>query len=368
MNEVGFSKVLAESRKGYEAFLGSAQNGIYLYGAGFVGSWAVGYFEQRGIPVHGFVDSDERKRGQTVEGKPIYCLSDFNPSQISKIIISSRHAVPAIKERLTQANSDPISVDAFVVHHEYPKWGERVVEWLSHDDKSLGTFWAVLVSMLEGRTRALAPFADSRPFFDRFGFFNRDGEIFVDAGAYVGDSLERFIWSVNGVFREIHAFEPGKVQFKALGKRVNRLREEWAFPDEKVKLNNKALSATDKQLNLTDSDCLIQSRIVNYGLIKDEQLSYKVEGITLDSYAKDCNVTFIKVDVEGQEKELLEGASNLITRCRPRIALSVYHFPTDIFELPDFIKCLNSEYQIALGHHSSQLMDTVLYCRDKNDE
>ena len=92
-----------------------------------------------------------------------------------------------------------------------------------------------------------------------------------------------------------------------------------------------------------------------------------MQGVKLDSYINGGDVTFIKVDVEGSEKALIEGAANVIQRCCPRVALSVYHYPTDIFELPELIKRINPDYQLALGHHSFQMMETVLYCRDKND-
>ncbi len=361
-----FLKLLAEGRHEYEKFLNSTQDGIYLYGAGFIGAWAVGYFEQLGIPVHGFVDSNEQKCGQIVAGKQIYSLDKLSPSQVKNLLISSRHAVPAIKAHLLSSlGYSPMSVDAFVVQHSYPEKVEYVAELLCHCDKSLGTFWAVLVSMLDGNTRALTPFGDAHPFFDRFGFFNRDGEIFVDAGAYVGDSLERFIWSVNGVFREIHAFEPGKVQFNAMVKRVARLQEEWAFSPHKVMLNNKALTAQNGKLRLSDGISLIQSTILNS--VSDGQSAIEVEGISLDFYLNHGNVSLIKVDVEGSEKLLLNGASGVIRKCRPRIALSVYHYPTDIFDLPKLVFEINPDYKHYLGHHSSQLMDTVLYCRDQND-
>jgi FkbM family methyltransferase len=361
-----FINLVTEGRNEYESFLNSTHNGIYLYGAGFVGAWAVGYFEQLGIPVHGFVDSDERKCGQMVAGKPIYSLAELSSSQVKNLLISSRHAVPAIKAHLlSNLNFSPMSVDSFVVQNAYPEQVESVVEVLRHCDKSLDTFWAVLVSMLEGNTRALTPFGDAHPFFNRFGFFNRAGEIFVDAGAYVGDSLERFIWSVNGVFREIHAFEPGKVQFDAMVKRVARLQEEWAFSSQKVVLNNKALTAKNGKFRLSNASCITQSSIVNG--VSDGQSTMEIEGISLDSYFNGGNVSLIKVDVEGSEMLFLEGASRIIKKCRPRIALSVYHYPTDIFDLPRFVLQINPEYKLYLGHHSSQLMETVLYCRDQND-
>nr|VFK38180.1 MAG: hypothetical protein BECKSD772F_GA0070984_10223 [Candidatus Kentron sp. SD]VFK42958.1 MAG: hypothetical protein BECKSD772E_GA0070983_10213 [Candidatus Kentron sp. SD]VFK78590.1 MAG: hypothetical protein BECKSD772D_GA0070982_10193 [Candidatus Kentron sp. SD] len=34
-------------------------------------------------------------------------------------------------------------------------------------------------------------------------------EIFVDAGAFVGNTVERFIWENLETFRHIYAFEPG---------------------------------------------------------------------------------------------------------------------------------------------------------------
>ena len=94
----------------------------------------------------------------------------------------------------------------------------------------------------------------------------------------------------------------------------------------------------------------------------------KVQSTTIDAMIERYGMPdLIKIDVEGSEKALLEGAAEVIKRCRPRIALSVYHYPTDIFELPIIIMQLNHNYQISLGHHSFQQMETVLYCRDKND-
>jgi len=367
MKDTEFRKLLNKDRDAYEQILNSTHSGIYLYGAGFVGRWASLYFEQIGIPVRGFVDSDERKRGQIFAGKPIYSLNDLTATQARNIIISSRHAVPKIKERLVGIDINPISVDSFVVHHAYPKQVMRVVNMLSHDELSIKTFWAVLMSMLEGETKSLAPYADPRPYFDRFGFFNRMDEVFVDAGAYVGDSIERFIWSVNGVFREIHAFEPGAIQFRALEQRVMRLQNEWAIPNNKIQLINKYLSSKNDSYNLEEKELLTSLNIHNQVSDKDTQTSRLIQGITLDNYINDKNITFIKIDVEGSEKALLKGAETVINRCRPRIALSVYHYPTDIFELPEIANQLNQDYQFSLGHHSFQQMETVLYCRDKNE-
>ena len=59
-----------------------------------------------------------------------------------------------------------------------------------------------------------------------------------------------------------------------------------------------------------------------------------VEVVSLDEYFGGDRFTFLKVDVEGSEAELIDGAAKIIHYHRPRIALSVYHYPTDIFTLP----------------------------------
>ena len=65
---------------------------------------------------------------------------------------------------------------------------------------------------------------------------------FVDAGAFVGDTVERFIWENLGTFQHIHAFEPGYRQFKALELRVQQFASEWAFDRASVSLVRAGLS------------------------------------------------------------------------------------------------------------------------------
>lgn len=360
---------ISETNELYRRISCEASAGIYLYGAGFVGRWSVSYLESIGIPVLGFVDSVSSKWGTVILGKPVYSPTDPLIVSARTLLITSRHAVPAIKKALAHLSASIMSIDAFVVHQQGKLNTERVEHLLSGDRASLDTFHAVLLSMLEGTTQPLRHHADNRPFFDQFGFFNRDGEIFVDAGAYVGDSLERFIWAVNGVFRHAYAFEPGKTQFEAMERRVSRLVAEWALKPESVSLINKGISSESRTVQISSASHLIQTRIDEMSSRFEEKNKEKTEiqVVSLDQYFQDEKFTLLKVDVEGSEASLLQGAVKSIERCRPRIALSVYHYPTDIFLLPVQCSQANSDYNFTLGHHSTQLMDTVLYCRDKND-
>lgn len=72
-------------------------------------------------------------------------------------------------------------------------------------------------------------------------------------------------------------------------------------------------------------------------------------------------MTFIKMDVKGSEVEALRGAEQIIRRQHPKIAVSIYHKPEDILELPALILSLRSDYHFYLRHCSFYDSETVLY-------
>jgi len=83
---------------------------------------------------------------------------------------------------------------------------------------------------------------------------------------------------------------------------------------------------------------------------------------TLDDYLGERPVTFIKADVEGMEMPLLRGAVNTIRRDKPKMALCVYHYPSDLYDIPEFVRKIVPEYKFSLRQHAPIFGDFVLYC------
>ena len=54
--------------------------------------------------------------------------------------------------------------------------------------------------------------------------------------------------------------------------------------------------------------------------------SFSIQSMTIDSYVEEnnLNVGLIKVDVEGEEKNLLKGAINTLKTQKPILFLSIY--------------------------------------------
>lgn len=125
---------------------------------------------------------------------------------------------------------------------------------------------------------------------DWFSF--QKGEVFVDVGAYIGAYTLRAAKSGCTVY----AFEPNPFSFKILSLNV----EDNGF-ENYVKLFNVAVGDREGEIFITlDFDT---TRVSNSG--------YKVRMITLDSL-KLRKVDWLKVDVEGFEKEVLGGAESTL--------------------------------------------------------
>lgn len=82
---------------------------------------------------------------------------------------------------------------------------------------------------------------------------------------------------------------------------------------------------------------------------------------TLDEELQGQRVTFIKMDIEGAELETLQGAEKTIKSNLPKLAISIYHKPEDIFTIPSLIYQYSDCYMFYLRHYSFFDWDTVLY-------
>jgi FkbM family methyltransferase len=212
----------------------------------------------------------------------------------------------------------------------------------------------VLETMLSGDRSHLADVFEKEQYFALPQFCGIEREVYVDAGAYVGDSLERFIWTHYGVFEKAIAFEPGPRQFRALQQRADRLTGEWALEPAQLDLVPAALGEQAGVEHAATQSGQMTSLAVGSG-------SEEIRITTLDDHLAGGRVSFLKADVEGMEMPLLRGAAESIRRHRPKLAICVYHYPTDIPVISRYLQSLVPDYRFALRHHSPQLMETVLY-------
>ena len=75
-----------------------------------------------------------------------------------------------------------------------------------------------------------------------------------------------------------------------------------------------------------------------------------IDIVDIDSYVKqhELDVALIKLDLEGEEENALEGAVETIRRQRPVLLVSIYHRPSDFFSLRGWLDRLRIGYQTII--------------------
>ena len=330
----------------------SAQAPATLYGMGFFGRWAVTALPEAGIGLSACYDGNPVLAGEMVSGVPVRAPDTLEADRPGFAFITARHAVRPVAERLNGLGIANISADAFFVARDFASF--RAFHDALADDRSRTVLAAVLETMLTGDRSHLLPVFEKDQYFALPQFCGIEKEVYVDAGAYVGDSLERFIWTHCGVFDKAIAFEPGPRQFAALKTRTTRLLSEWALDPGQIELVPAALGSLAGVEHVATQSGQMTSLAVGSG-------SEEIRIVRLDDHMAGDRVSFLKADVEGMEMPLLAGAAETIRRHRPKLAICVYHYPTDIPVISRYLKSLVPDYRFALRHHSPQLMETVLY-------
>lgn len=141
--------------------------------------------------------------------------------------------------------------------------------------------------------------------------FCRRGDVTLDIGANLG--LVSILMASIGA--EVHAFEPNPRMIGYLNQTVAR------NPDLPITLHKTALGAADRELDL-----MIPEQNEGAASLKSLGVRRVIESVTvpvrrLDDYIGNAGVDrvdFIKIDVEGFEPQVFEGAQNVLRELRPR--------------------------------------------------
>ncbi|MBI4350316.1 MAG: FkbM family methyltransferase [Elusimicrobia bacterium] len=222
----------------------------------------------------------------------------------------------------------------------------RRVHGMLGDELSRKTYAAFLGAKLGGGAGPLYEVLRKDQYFPEDIIKLSDREVFVDGGAYTGDTLLTFIRKAGNKYGRCYAFEPEPENISKLKELAGRQRF------RAVSVIGKGLWSKADTLRFTASEGPAGSAISETGAVS-------IETEAIDNAAPDA--TYIKLDVEGAELEALKGAAGTIKKNRPKLAVCLYHKPGDLFEIPLFIKSLVPEYRLFLRQHQPVSCELVLY-------
>lgn len=278
-----------------------------IFGAGMMGSYISNILLSCGRCVKFFVDNSSSKIGRSINGIPVLEIEAVLKHEDMLIILSDRRFDREMRRQLADMGVSP----------------ERVIS-----EPEVCAFTGM-------------------QYFDIFEPV--EDEVFIDGGAYGGETVKNYIDWCKGNYKKIFCFEPDKENMQKCGKylKVNKI--------PRVKLIQKGLGDDEKEL--------LFNAVGTGGSSFTEDGSVKVPVTSIDHVLEDYSISklYIKMDIEGSEMNALAGATRTIKKYKPRLAICVYHKEFDFVNIPLYLLELNPEYKFYMRHYASNMCETVLY-------
>ena len=338
--------------------LNDTKSPIIIYGMGNGADKIINELENRRIPVCGVAASDDFVRGQSFRGFKVQKISEVlevYPNPI--IIIAFGTALPEVMERIF-ALSEKITVLAADVpvygdniwcrgfYEENKEDIEKTHELLA-DEQSRLVFENILHFKLTGRLSYLRKaYSDKREVFSEILCLDAE-ESYLDLGAYRGDTIDEFLRYTDGSYSHITALEPDRKNFAKLKQHTAGM--------ENVRLFRMGIWSEDRDMYFSDA--------LGRGSSLRENGGASLAVTKIDTLYAVRKLTYLKMDVEGSERQALLGGIHTLRRDMPKLNIAVYHRSEDIFSLPLLIHSIVPEYRIYLRQHPYiPAWDLNMYC------
>jgi FkbM family methyltransferase len=177
-------------------------------------------------------------------------------------------------------------------------------------------------------------------------------EVFIDCGAFDGDTVKTLINIQKDSFEKIICFEPDPTNIKKLKDYISNLDLDNEIQEKVIIYQNATGEKREKlRFSATGSGA---SAISSEGELE-------VDSIPLDEILADEAPTFIKMDIEGAEIDTLLGAITIIKKYRPILAISVYHQQDHLWRIPLLVNSICRDYSYFLELHGEDGLDLVFY-------
>ena len=194
-----------------------------------------------------------------------------------------------------------------------------------------------------------APRPVSETYFPDDLVAGRADEVFVDCGAFTGDTVDAFLSVRAGLFGRIVAIEPDVENCRALERHIRTMYPNHA---DRIRVEPFALGSQRGRIEFSSTGT-VRSK-VGGGVTT-------VDVATMDELLASDRPTYVKFDIEGAEHDAIVGGSEVIQANMPVLAVSAYHKPEDIWDLPLLIRSIAPDYLLYLRRYSDERWEQVLY-------
>jgi FkbM family methyltransferase len=226
-----------------------------------------------------------------------------------------------------------------------------VTRWLA-DAESSRTYQAMIAFRQYRQVRGFPYHGMINQYFGNTFFDYGPGEVFVDCGAFNGDTVDGFVRLMRRRRLEdwrVVALEPDPANYEVLAR---------CFPDPRIHPVPAGASRASGQVSFKATGGMGSQQVA------EGTGDTTIDVVAIDDLPQARGATFIKMDIEGAEMDALLGAASTIGANRPKLAICIYHSHEDMLRLPEWVHDNFPDYLIYVRqHHYLWTAETVMYCR-----
>ena len=331
--------------------LAATDKTVVMYGMGNGADKILAVCAQYGIEVKEFFASDDFVRGQQFHGKTVRRFSDVCEQYGADnlvVLVSFASSLPDVMNNIARVASVcetyvpdvPVKGNTLFCEEyerEHRAELEAACEALA-DERSREVFRGVVEFRRTGRLDVLLATQDDRESVMRELLHLNDYKVAIDAGAYDGDTARELIELCPNL-ECVWAFEPDRRNFRKLS----------AYAEGEARVKPVGAAVWNETTTLIFED----SGNRNAGVDTDGKArrTIEVKAMAIDDRKVGGRIDYIKYDVEGSEKEALEGSARTIREDKPDLLISLYHRTEDLHELILQVKALCPEYRLYLRRY-----------------
>lgn len=324
--------------------LKEASRPIVLYGTGDGADKIIDVLEHKGINWDGVFASDGFVRSRTFRDKPVISYKEavktFGEEMI--ILIAFGSSLPNVIERFfalaqkhtVYAPDVPVAGGELFDIEFYEKNLNKINEArkLFVSERSKQLYDDMIMAKLTGEIEYLARgLLSDGEIFDILGAC--DFEYTLDLGAYNGDTALELVDRCPKL-KTVIAVEPDERNFK------------------KLCFNTTLTGKVEPHFNAAwdKKEILTFTKGGGRGIHRKGGLkTVDVMGIPADDLTEGRRIDYIKIDVEGEERNAILGCSETIVKDSPALRIALYHKSADIFEIPLMIHTIDPNYSFELS-------------------
>jgi FkbM family methyltransferase len=361
-------RALAREANAFDSIAGDAKNTV-IVGCGHLGKVALSGALEAGLPVVALADNNSALWGQTVSGVPVLSPQDaIARYDNDAFFVAAIYNGTPLREQLLRLGCTRV-VPYPVFYWQFSKFISALPFWLPHrildrmddvrqgynllsDEKSRQEFAAQIqwrCSLDYSCLPTPSPGADM--YYDPSLVRLSPQEVLADCGAFDGDSVRMFLDKVGHQFRHIYALEPDPRNRAALSAFAASLPV-----DEAERISVLPFAVSDftgvTSFNVTGTAG---------STIASGAGAETVECRRLEDLFDGPAPTFVKMDIEGAEPSAIRGATGLIRKARPILAVCAYHQCEHLWTLPVLLKTALPEYELFFRRYAEECWETVYY-------